>query len=219
MNDSSIRWQITRQFIQLLLGVLCVLLTPRVFAASDLHGYIMEVQLTPAICALDKNKAKQRKCLEGYSLTITGLIPETTKSDCSTRTSAELSPLQRKVVARVMPDEAARIRLWAGIGGCFPMTASQYFRTIINHADQLKVPDDLTRVETKKVQFTTIRSQFIKMNPKMPYEGIEFNCQMLKGKPVLTEIQICYKPNGQYRKCSSNVNSNCPHAFQIQGAY
>lgn len=219
MNDFSFRMHDTQQHLLQLLVMLCALFVPHVHAATDLHGYIMEVQLTPAICALNKSKAKQRKCLEGYSLTITGLIPETTKSDCSTHSSATLSPLQRKVIARVMPDEAARVRLWASLGGCFPMNASQYFRTIINHADQLKIPDDLTRVESRKVQFSTIRSQFVKMNPKLPYEGIEFTCQMLKGKPVLTDIHICYKPNGQYRKCSANVNSSCPNSFTIQGAY
>lgn len=77
----------------------------------NVQGYVMHVQMTPAVCALDPSKQKQRKCLEGYSLTITGLMPETTRTDCSTQSSATLSPLQAKVVARVMPDNNARVQL------------------------------------------------------------------------------------------------------------
>ena len=119
-----------------LTGLLC--LSPEnVIAAPTVQGYVMQVQMTPAVCAIDSSKKKQRKCLEGYSLTITGLLPEVAASDCSTNTSAALPPLQAKVVARVMPEENARTQLWRGVGGCVPGNASQYFRTIINFADRL----------------------------------------------------------------------------------
>ncbi len=85
-------------------------------AAPQLQGYVMQVQLTPAVCALDSSKQKQRKCLEGYSLTISGLLPETTERNCTTNSSASLTPLQAKVVARVMPEENARIQLWRSVG-------------------------------------------------------------------------------------------------------
>ena len=65
-------------------------------------------------------------------------MPETNQSNCSTDSSATLSPLQAKVVARVMPDNNARVQLWKSVGGCVPMNASQYFRTVINFAERLK---------------------------------------------------------------------------------
>ena len=40
------------------------------FAAPALQGYVMRVQMTPAVCALDSSRQKTRQCLEGYSLTI-----------------------------------------------------------------------------------------------------------------------------------------------------
>ena len=76
-----------------------------------LKGYVMQVQMTPAICLLDTSKVKKRKCMEGYTLNIEGLYPETSRTNCTTATSATLPPLQAKVVARVMPDEAARRQL------------------------------------------------------------------------------------------------------------
>ena len=106
-------------------------------ATPTVFGYVMEVQMTPAVCLFDNQGSKKRKCLEGYSLNITGLYPETTTRECQTNSSAVLSPLQAKVVARVMPDEHARRQLWAEIGGCVPMSASQYFRNVINYAERL----------------------------------------------------------------------------------
>src|SRR5690606_1408477 len=130
------------------------LLSAVVMAGMSTHlsaattGYVMNVQMVPAICSLYPETAKKRKCLEGYSLNITGLFPEDNPANCTTASSAKLSPLQAKVVARVMPDDNSRTLLWQTIGGCIPMNASQYFRTIINYADRLKVPHELTDQES-----------------------------------------------------------------------
>ena len=188
-------------------------------ASPELQGYVLQVQMTPAICAIDNSRQKQRKCLEGYALTISGLLPESTKPECSTRSSASLTPLQAKVVARVMPDESARVQLWRSVGGCTQMNASQYFRTMINFADRLKIPAELTGSENRQVQQTALRAQFLRLNPGMTQNSIRFSCQNLKSAPVLTEVQVCYKVNGQYRQCSTHVVSSCPANFSIQGSY
>lgn len=187
---------------------------------KGLQGYVMHIQMTPAICSIDKSKIKQRKCLEGYSLTITGLLPETPQRDCTTLSSAKLSPIQTKVVARVMPDENARMNLWRSIGGCVPMNASQYFRNIINKAQELKIPADLTGVENKTIQQSTLKNQFYRLNPRLQKESIQFNCMASsRGKAVLTNIQVCYRVNGQYKQCGNSQASNCPNSFMIQGSY
>lgn len=185
----------------------------------NVQGYVMHVQMTPAVCSLDPSKQKQRKCLEGYSLTITGLMPETTRTDCSTESSAALSPLQAKVVARVMPDNNARVQLWKSVGGCVPMNASQYFRTIINFAERLKIPANLTSSSNVEMQQSTLRQQFTKLNPSMPQNGIRFNCQLSRSDVVLTEVKVCYTVNGQYKQCSNHVVSNCPSEITIKGSY
>lgn len=188
-------------------------------AAGSVQGYVMQVQMTPAVCALDHTSRKQRKCLEGYSLTITGLIPETNQSNCSTHSSAKLSPLQDKVVAQVMPDQNARNRLWATVGGCTGGTASQYFRGIINKAEKLKIPVELTGVDNRMMQLSHLKSQFFKLNPQLLHEAIRFNCQSHQNQTYLTEMQICYKSSGQYKACSAQVISTCPTSFYIKGSY
>lgn len=144
-------------------------------AAPTVFGYVMEVQMTPAVCLFDSQGSKKRKCLEGYSLNITGLYPETTTRECQTKSSAVLSPLQTKVVARVMPDEHARRQLWAEIGGCVPMSASQYFRNVINYAERLKIPADLTSSENKTAQLHSLRGQFQRLNPGLPASGLRLD--------------------------------------------
>lgn len=196
-----------------------VLSVSHTHAAANLQGYVMQVQMSPAICALDRSSAKQRKCLEGYSLTIAGLMPETTTSNCTTQSSPVLSPLQAKVVVRVMPEDAARFQLWRNIGGCVPMNASQYFRTIINLAEKLKIPSELTVYEDRNIQQNYLKAQFLKLNPGMPNNAIHFSCQNIKARPVLTEVKVCYKPNGEYKQCPSQVVSNCPATFDIKGSY
>ena len=203
----------------ILISVGCLSTHQAYAAPSGLQGYVMHVQMTPAVCSIDSSKKKQRKCLEGYSLTITGLLPETTQSNCVTTTSGKLSPLQNKVVARVMPDENARLRLWYDIGGCTGLSASQYFRDIINMADKLKIPAELTGVDNKWVQLSSLRSQFYKLNPNLQKDSLRFTCQTTGKTTLLTGIQICYKVNRQYKQCSNQVHSNCPNSFLIKGSY
>lgn len=190
-------------------------------AASSvaLHGYVMEIQMTPATCMMDSQRSKRRKCLEGYSLNIVGLLPETTRRDCEINSSATLSPLQAKVVARVMPDENARVQLWQSIGGCVPMGASQYFRTIINYAERLKIPAELSSPETRTLPQSQIKLQFLRLNPTLPSTGIQLGCQSYRGENFLTKVNVCYKPNGQYKQCSSAVVGNCPSQITIKGSY
>ena len=209
---------LTRLALFIVSGVGLGLCSSHVFAAP-VQGYVMVVQMTPAVCMLDNQKSKKRKCLEGYALNISGLLPETSESECKTAASAVLSPLQAKVVARVMPDENSRIQLWHAIGGCVPMNASQYFRTVINYAERLKVPTELTSPENRTMHLTNLRLQFLRLNPAMPAGAIKFNCAAVKGIPILTEVKLCYKPNGQYKQCSTAVETTCPNSFTIKGSY
>lgn len=203
------------------LWVYVLIVTPQVHADSGrLQGYVMQIEMTPAVCSIDASKRKQRKCLEGYSLTVMGLIPETGNiTECKTNSSAMLSPIQTSVVARLMPDESARTQLWRGVGGCVPMNASQYFRTIVNFADRLKIPSELTGPTTKDVQKNTIRQQFLRLNPSLPASGIKFTCQSSRSKSILTEVQVCYQVSGAYTQCASHVVSSCPEEFTIKGSY
>lgn len=191
--------------------------SPAAFATPT--DYVMDVQMVPALCSLYPEYAKKRKCLEGYSLNIAGLYPQTTSQDCSTNSSAKLPPLQSKVVARIMPDENTRTVLWRNIGGCVPMNASQYFRTIINYADRIKVPAELTEQENITISVDALRMKFVKINPKLPASALRFHCQQTQSASVLTSIKVCYAQNGNYKSCPANIINTCPKTVTIKGTY
>ncbi|MBF7688522.1 ribonuclease T2 family protein [Acinetobacter rathckeae] len=202
-------------------GVFVCFQATAVFANKPLAntGYILHIQMTPAICALDINQKKQRKCLEGYSLTIASLVPEDFDNNCITDSSASLPPLQAKVVARVIPDEAYRVQLWRTIGGCTQMTASQYFRTIINYAQNLKIPTVLTDTTSNNVQKTALEGQFFALNKGLAERSVILSCQKEGRTAYLTHVSICYKSNGQFKSCPTTMVSNCPNNIMVQGTY
>lgn len=191
--------------------------SPAAFALPT--GYVMDIQMVPALCSLDPAYSKKRKCLEGYSLNISGLYPQTTSTHCTTTSSAKLPPLQAKVVARIMPDENTRALLWHNIGGCIPMNATQYFRTVINHADRLKVPEELTEQESHTVSIDMLRSKFLKINPQLSSTALRFNCHQTRASSLLTSIQVCYNANGGYKGCPANIVNTCPKTVTIKGTY
>lgn len=99
------------------------------------------------------------------------------------------------------------------------MSAVQYFRTIINYAQRLKIPAVLTDASSHTIQRPTLLAQFLKLNSGLPADGIEFHCQSNHGTTVLTHVSICYNSNGTYKACANHEISNCPKSFTIQGTY
>jgi len=99
------------------------------------------------------------------------------------------------------------------------MSASQYFRMIINYAERLKIPADLTSGINKEIQKNNLQQQFVRLNPSLPANGIRLSCESSRSEQILTEVQVCYQVNGTYNQCSSHVVSNCPNEFTIKGSY
>lgn len=209
--------------IKICLLMLTVLTSTWLSAAptNKVAGYVMDIHMTPAKCLIETKISKQRKCLEGYSLHVEGLYPLLLDSQahCQTTSSANLPLLQAKVVAKIIPDERERIQMWRSVGGCVNMTASQYFRTIIKYADQLKMPFDLSRAYTEQVKIADLQNSFLKLNPQLISEAIYFDCQKHQGMSYLTEVKVCYHSNGKYRKCPNSIQSRCPNTVMIKGTY
>lgn len=200
--------------------VYCFSISAHAAKTSTPLGYVLHIQMTPAVCALDTSQQKQRKCLEGYSLTIGSLVPENMDTECGTTMSPALPPLQAKVVANVIPDEPYRTQLWRTVGGCMQMNASQYFRTIINYAQNLKIPAILTDSTSHNISKQSLENQFLSLNHGLSDKGIHLTCQKEGRTTFLTHISVCYKTNGQFKNCPDSVLvSSCPNSFNIQGTY
>jgi ribonuclease T2 len=212
---------------------LCGLCASPALHAAPVHGkptdherpasYTLVINLTPAVCAANPSLQKLRQCQEGFSLTVSSLRPELSggrqNENCS-QESAELPPLQERIVERVMPDEQLRDSDWQRTGSCTGMSARTYFRTIANYAGRLRVPPEFNADREMVVRNQELLSKLMDLNPGLPMQGLQLRCgQTPKFElPVLMQVRVCYSPQGQYVNCPSTVQSNCPARFVVHGA-
>lgn len=185
-------------------------------------SYTLVINLTPAVCATNPELRRLRQCQEGFSLTVSQLQPEPppqSERGCA-QEPARLSPLQARVVERIMPDEQLRNDAWRNSGSCTGMSANLYFRTITNYAGRLKVPSEFNADQAVIMQKEQLVRQLVELNAGLKPNGLQLNC--LKSpkfrQPMLTEVRVCYSPNGRYIDCPASVESNCPDRFVVHGA-
>ena len=156
-----------------------------------------------------------RQCLEGYSLTVSGLDLGYGER-CGRGSEPRLTPLQLKVVNRIMPDITVRSQSWQHYGACSPLSASSYFRQIVSLAGQLKLPSELNTGNSYTVSKSRFIGQMTRLNSGMTASSIDLICQQGSRKQsVLTDVHVCYE-GSQFGSCS-NVVDNCDKNFIISG--
>ncbi|KAA8734553.1 ribonuclease I [Acinetobacter qingfengensis] len=199
-------------------AVLFVLSIRHVYAAPT--GFVLQINLTPAICKIDASQKRSRQCLEGYALTVSGLMPEGVNSrSCATSSTAVLSPVQKRLLMRIMPDENTQARLWRSVGGCVSMNATQYFRLMVNLADKLNMPAEVTTPTSISVNRDHLKQRFVQLNSGLSPAAIQLACNNSQGSSLLTRIQVCYQSNGRYQACHIEQVQTCANQMTIQGSY
>lgn len=176
---------------------------------------VLMIEMTPALCSMQPTRARMRQCLEGYSMTVSGLDLGY-GSRCGRGSESRLTPLQLKVVNRIMPDTTVRSQAWQHYGACSPLSASNYFRQIVNYSSQLKLPDELTTGNTYTVSKSRFINQMTRLNEGMPASSIDLICQAgSRRQSILTDIHICYQGDS-FGSCS-NASNSCDRNFIISG--
>lgn len=177
---------------------------------------VLMVEMTPAMCALQPSRARMRQCLEGYSLTVSGLDLGYGER-CGRGTEPRLTPLQLKVVNRIMPDSTVRTQAWQRYGACSPLSAPTYFRQIVNYAGQLKLPNELNTGNSYTVSKSRFLGQMTRLNKGMTAASVDLICQKdsKRRQSVLTDVHICYN-GAQFGSCSKTID-NCGNNFIISG--
>ncbi len=176
---------------------------------------VLMIEMTPALCSLQPSRARMRQCLEGYSLTVSGLDLGYGER-CGRGSEPRLTPLQLKVVNRIMPDITVRSQSWQHYGVCSPLSASSYFRQIVSLAGQLKLPSELNTGNSYTVSKSRFIGQMTRLNSGMTASSIDLICQQGSRKQsVLTDVHVCYE-GSQFGSCS-NVVDNCDKNFIISG--
>lgn len=183
---------------------------------AKLGQQVLMIEMTPALCNLQPSRARMRQCLEGYSLTVSGLELGYGER-CGRGSDPRLTPLQLKVVNRIMPDTAVRTQAWQRYGACSPLTPSSYFRQIVNYAGQLKLPNELNTGNSYTVSKSRFVGQMARLNNGMSPSSIDLICQKdsKRRQSILTDVHVCYE-GGQFASCN-NIVDNCGKNFIILG--
>ncbi len=130
--------------------------------ASALSVSVLSIDIVPALCQLNQRYAKSRQCADGKSYVIRSLnILNNTNTKCHAQSIPTLSPVQAKRVDTLMPDKQAQKQAWQNYGACSGLSASQYFRQIIQKSSQLKLPKELTDGQTHKLTKTQLINKLI----------------------------------------------------------
>ena len=183
--------------------------------ASKSGQRVLMIEMTPALCNLQPTRSRMRQCLEGYSLTVSGLDMGYGEH-CGSGSEPRITPLQLKVVNRIMPDTTVRTQAWQRYGACSPLSSSNYFRQITNYAGALKLPNELNTGNS----YTVLKSRFIgqmtNLNKGMSPASIDLICQAgTQRQRILTDVHVCYE-GSKFGNCH-NVVDNCGSKFVISG--
>lgn len=212
--STNTRLALTASTVLLLQGI--VLLPAQAANPVRAGQQVLMIEMTPALCSLQPSRARMRQCLEGYSLTVSGLDLGYGER-CGRGSEPRLTPLQLKVVNRIMPDTTVRSQAWQRYGACSPLSSSSYFRLIVNHSGQLKLPNELNTGNSYTVSKSRFVGQMARLNNGMTPASIDLICQKdsRRRQSILTDVHVCYE-GGQYANCSNVVN-NCGKNFIISG--
>ncbi|MDN5890708.1 MAG: hypothetical protein L0H51_00915 [Psychrobacter sp.] len=193
-----------------------MMLTPAHAASAAKTGQrVLMIEMTPALCSMQPTRARMRQCLEGYSLTVSGLDMGYGER-CGRGSEPRLTPLQLKVVNRIMPDTTVRSQAWQRYGDCSPLSASSYFRQITNYAGALKLPNELNTGNSYTVSKSRFISQMTQLNSGMSSSSIDLICQAgSRRQSTLTDVHVCYE-GSEFGTCH-NVVDNCGTKFIISG--
>lgn len=173
------------------------------------------VELPPALCQLDISRSRLRQCVEGYHMVVKGLDIGY-GSNCASKKSSTLSPLQKRVLSKIIPDNSQQRQAWKRYGACSPYSASEYFRKIIEDSDKLKLPKQLYTGDSYEVNASRFRKQIADLNHNMGINSINLICQTdSQNQRILTEIQVCYDDTS-YQTCSLS-SASCGKSFVILG--
>ena len=183
--------------------------------ANSSNARVLMIEMTPALCSMQTSRSRLRQCLEGYSLTVSGLDLGY-GSSCNNRSAPRLTPLQLKVVNRIMPDSTLRTQAWQRYGACSPYSSSTYFRQIVNMAGKLELPRELNTGNSYTVSKSSFVNQMTRLNKGMSAGSIDLICQDgNRRQSILTQVRVCYDGN-EFGYCQ-NVVDNCGNNFIISG--
>ena len=197
----------------------CMLLIVFSLPALAKGSTVLKIEMSPALCDMEGFRKSLKSCVDGFSISVAGLsFNEAPRGRCSSQ-PVKLSPLQTRIVGRVMPDVSSQDESWQLYGSCAGLSSKDYFRLITDMTAKLRLPKELSSGRSYLVDRNRFMQQFFQLNANMPKGAVELSCRKhpTSGTSVLTELQVCYDSASRFAACPVVTAQKCPESFQVRG--
>ncbi len=185
--------------------------------ADDIPGefdfYVLALSWSPSYCASEGPRANKQQCgiSRPFGFVVHGLWPQNEwgyPANCqldNVRSRGGYVP--RQIISRlsdIMPSAGLAAYQWRKHGSCSVLSQDEYFSTLRNAFDQVRIPTSLRNLASgRRVDPLLVEKAFIAANPGMKPDGISVSCK----RNYLQEVRICMTKDLQYRACGQ-VDAN-----------
>ncbi|KAB2680440.1 ribonuclease T2 family protein [Brucella pseudintermedia] len=185
--------------------------------ADDIPGefdfYVLALTWSPSYCASEGPRANKQQCGTNrpFGFVVHGLWPQNERgypANCrvdNNRSGGSYVP--RRIISNlsdIMPAAGLVAYQWRKHGSCSGLSQNDYFDTLRNAFDQVKIPPSLRSLASgRRVDPMLVEKAFVAANPGMKPDGISISCK----RNYLQEVRICMTKDLQFRSCSE-VDAN-----------
>lgn len=176
--------------------------------------YLLALSWSPTYCGSPVGEADGSQCGGGkrFAFIVHGLWPQYQSGwpeFCSTgedsvpeETIAEMLP--------IMPSPQLIMHQWRKHGSCSGLTVEEYFSLTRALLARVRIP---ARYLSPTAPIVTspraVISDFVKSNRGLDPSMISLRCTFRRRQTRLSEVRLCFAPDGSFVSCGSNVQQTC----------
>lgn len=199
---------------QFLLAIAALCWSSAAFAegerAGDFDYYVMSLSWSSAWCALEGDARNDPQCDSGRNLTFVlhGLWPQYEDGWPSYCRTVERDPTRGETAAMadIMGGSGLAFYQWKKHGRCAGLAATDYYRTMREAYDHVKIPPLFAEVSRPlSLPASVIEDAFLEANPGLSRDEITITCD----QGLIQEARICLTKDLEFRRCGSDVIRDC----------
>lgn len=177
--------------------------------------YVLSLSWSPSYCASEGPRANKQQCGTNrpFGFIVHGLWPQNEfgyPANCqfdNARSRGSFVPRQIvSSVSDIMPSTGLVAHQWRKHGSCSGLSQSEYFATIRQAYEHVKLPPSLRSFTgNRRVDPMLVEKAFVAANPGMKPDGISISCN----RNYMQEVRICMTKDLKFRPCEQVNNNAC----------
>lgn len=177
---------------------------------GDFDFYVLSLSWSPSYCAEEGADANPQQCgtSRPYGFIVHGLWPQYERGyprECPTSQRRVPDSLVQSL-RDIMPSAGLVGHQWRMHGSCAGLSQTDYFRTVRNAYQAIRIPERFRRLGSEtRIDATEVEAAFVGSNPGMHEDGISVAC----GNRLLREVRICMTRDLQFRTCREVERKAC----------